>query len=236
MGDMSEKKKLKNPRKFRNGHRKFAQKTIEDAKGLITEGNPIEVKRLKFLRTALETKYSELQSLDREIVDLVDDVKVIDTEVSESCELMSAIQECIVEFESALEAQQSQGKSQEFPSVVQPVSADSAGTSQGHVSKVFTHAKLPKLELKKFHGNPMHWYPFWESFESAVQKNPNLSSVDKFNYLKSLLTGTAQSSVTGLALTSANYEKAVNLLKQRFGNRQMVISSHIEVLTKLPKV
>ena len=35
---------------------------------------------------------------------------------------------------------------------------------------------------------------------------------------------------------SANYEKAVDLLKQRFGNRQMVISSHIEVLTKLPKV
>ena len=67
-------------------------------------------------------------------------------------------------------------------------------------------------------------------------RNPNLSSVDKFKYLKSLLTGTAQSSVAGLALTSANYEKAVDLLKQRFGHRQMVISSHIEVLTKLPKV
>ena len=163
MGDMSqsEKKKLKNLRKFRDGHRKFVQKTIEDAKGLITEGNPIEVKRLKFLRTALETKCSELQSLDREIVDLVDDVKVIDTEVSESCELMSAIQECIVELESVLEAQESQRKSKEFPSVVQPVSPESAGTSQSHVAKVFTHAKLPKLELKKFHGNPS------ESFSSA---------------------------------------------------------------------
>ena len=61
---MSEKKKLKNLRKFRYGHRK----TIEDARRLITEGNPIEVKRLEFVRTALETKYSELQSLDREIV------------------------------------------------------------------------------------------------------------------------------------------------------------------------
>ena len=76
VGDMSqsEKKKLKNLRKFRDGHRKFVEKTIEDANGLIAEGNPIEVKRLKFLRTALETKHSELQSLDREIVDLVDDV------------------------------------------------------------------------------------------------------------------------------------------------------------------
>ena len=50
------------------------------------------------------------------------DDKVIDTEVSESCELMSAIQESIVDLESVLEAQESQGKSQEFPSVVQHVS------------------------------------------------------------------------------------------------------------------
>ena len=138
---------MKNLRKFCNGHRKFVKKTIEDAKGLIAEGNLIKVKRLKFLRTALETKYSELQSLDREIVDLVDDVKVIDTKVCESCELMSSIQECIVE------AQESKGKSQKSPSVVHPVSPESAGTSQGHISKAFTHAKLPKLELKKFHGN-----------------------------------------------------------------------------------
>ncbi len=166
-----------------------SRKLSNKPKGLIAEGNSIEVKRLKFLRTALETKISELQSLDREIVELVDDVKAIDTEVSESCEIMSAIQECIVELESVLEAQEMQGKSQEFPSVAQLPPSESAGTSQDHVSKVLTHAKLPKLELKKFHGNPIHWYPFWESFASAVHKNPNLSSVDKFNYLQSLFTG-----------------------------------------------
>jgi len=117
----------------------------------------------------------------------MNNVKVIDTEVSESCEIMSAtIQECIVELESVLAVQEMQGKSQEFSSVVQIPSSESAGTFQVHVSKVLTHAKLPKLELKKFHGNPIHWYPFWKSFESAVHKNPILSSVDKFNYLQKL--------------------------------------------------
>ena len=165
---------MKYLRKFRDSHRKFVKKTIEDAKGLVPESNFLEVKRLKFLRTAFETKYSELQSLDCEIVDLVDDVKVIDTEVCESCELMSSIQESTGELEFVLEAQESKGrKSQKSPSVVQPVSPESSGTSQGHVSKAFTHAKLPKLELKKFHGNPMHQYPFWESFESAVHRNAN---------------------------------------------------------------
>ena len=199
--------KLRNLKKFREGHRTFVRNTIKEAKTLIAEGNPIEVKRLKCLRTTLETKYPELQSLDREIVDLVDDVKAIDTEVAESCELMSSIQECIVELESALEAHEMQGKSQELASVTQPSSNESAGNSQDQASKLHTHAKLPKLELKKFHGNPIHWYPFWESFDSAVHKNPNLSAVDKFNYLQSLLTGTARSSIAGLALTSANYEK-----------------------------
>ena len=59
---------------------------------------------------------------------------------------MSAIQECIVELESASAAQEIQGKSQEFPSVAQLASSESAGTSQRHVSKVLTRAKLPKLD------------------------------------------------------------------------------------------
>ena len=227
---MAEKKKVKNLIKFRDSHRNFVRKTIAEAKDLISGGNPIEVRKLKLLRTSLQAKCSELQVLDRDIVERLEDVSKIDSDVSESCELISVIQECMVDLESALTAQESQEKSQQSSSL------ESAKTAQGHLQTVHTHAKLPKLELKKFHGNPIEWYPFWESFESAVHKNSNLSGVDKFNYLKSLLTGIAQSVVTGLALTSANYEKAVELLKRRFGNRQVVISSHMEALTKTPKV
>ena len=42
VGDMSDKKKLKNLRTFRDDHRKFVQKTIADVKGLITEGIPLK--------------------------------------------------------------------------------------------------------------------------------------------------------------------------------------------------
>ncbi|XP_068761955.1 uncharacterized protein [Montipora capricornis] len=227
---MAERKKVKNLIKFRDSHRNFVRKTIAEAKDLISGENPIEVRKLKLLRTSLQTKGLEPQVLDRDIVQLLEDVSKIDSDVSESCELISVIQECMVDLESALTAQESQGKNQQWNSL------DSAGTVQGPLQAVHTHAKLPKLELKKFHGNRIEWYPFGESFESAVHKNSNLSGVDKFNYLKSLLTGIAQSVVTGLALTSANYEKAVELLKRRFGNRQVVISSHMEALTKIPKV
>ena len=52
-------------------------------------------------------------------------------------------------------------------------------------------AKLSKLSLNKFSCNPVDWQVFWDSFDSAVGSNSSLSDVDKFNYLKSLLHGSA---------------------------------------------
>lgn len=95
-------------------------------------------------------------------------------------------------------------------------------------------ARLPKLELKKFGGNPVEWSPFWDSFQSAVHVNESLNTVDKFNYLKSLMYGQAAETINGFALTSENYEEAVNLLKDRYGSKQVLISAQVESLLKLP--
>ena len=47
--------------------------------------------------------------------------------------------------------------------------------------------KLPKLDIISFNGDKMKWNEFWDSFESAVHNNKKLSSVEKFNCLKSKL-------------------------------------------------
>ena len=39
-----------------------------------------------------------------------------------------------------------------------------------------------KLSLKKFNGDLMKWKTFWDIFESAVQKSPVLTNIDKFSY------------------------------------------------------
>lgn len=52
-------------------------------------------------------------------------------------------------------------------------------------------AKLPRLSLPSFSGNVTKWTTFWDSCESAVHKNENLTDIDKFNYLRSLLEHTA---------------------------------------------
>ena len=50
--------------------------------------------------------------------------------------------------------------------------------------------------------------------------------MEKFNYLSSVLEGTAQEAIAGLSLTTANYEQAVTTLKKRFRNKQKIINKH----------
>ena len=80
-------------------------------------------------------------------------------------------------------------------------------------------AKLPKLEVKKFSGKLGEWREFWDSFESAIHLNDGLSNVDKFSYLRSLLLEPARLAIGGFALTSANYESAIEMLKKRYGKK-----------------
>ena len=96
--------------------------------------------------------------------------------------------------------------------------------------------KLPKLTLKEFDGDETTRGTFWDSFESAIHGNPKLSAIEKFNYLHSLVKGSAAEVIAGLALTSSNYEEAVTLLKKQFGNKQQQINKHMEVLLNLEPV
>ena len=61
----------------------------------------------------------------------------------------------------------------------------------------------------------------------------SLSDVEKLNYLMSKLTGEAKTSVSGILLSNENYEIAVELLKERYGDMQTVIISHYTEIINL---
>ena len=94
--------------------------------------------------------------------------------------------------------------------------------------------KLPKLHINKFSGDVTRFRSFWESFDSAVYKNPTLLAIDKFNYLKALLEGQAASAIQGLSLSESNYGAALELLQQRIGWTQQILSAYMDELLKLP--
>ena len=71
------------------------------------------------------------------------------------------------------------------------------------------------------------WTSLWDS---AIHQNTGLNEVDKFNYLRSLLKGSARDSISGLMLTEANYTEAISILRHCFGNKQQIISKHMDTL------
>ena len=87
--------------------------------------------------------------------------------------------------------------------------------------------KLPKLMLAKFDGNLLHWQEFWDSFETTIHNNTSLQDVDKLNYLRAQLRSEAKDVIAGLEITNASYAVAVDLLKERYNNKQLMIDAHI---------
>ena len=112
--------------------------------------------------------------------------------------------------------------------------SETAVTTRLSVSTI--KVKLPKLSLPYFVGNPTQWIAYWDSFKSTIHNHPELSKVDKLKYLQTSLTGDAAQTISGFQITSKNYDEAIELLEKRFGNKQIIISRHIEDLMQLPKV
>ena len=100
----------------------------------------------------------------------------------------------------------------------------------------YTGVKLPKLTIKKFNGDPVNWKNFIQSFEAAVDSKESLSNVEKFTYLKGYLSDSALQSIEGFPLTNDNYTQAMILLKERYGNPQLIVSSHMNALIKLERI
>ena len=101
---------------------------------------------------------------------------------------------------------------------------------------VKTVVELPKLVLKKFSGDPLESNQFRETYEAAIHQNTRMSNVQKFSYLINYLNGSAKQAVGGFPVTNEAYQEAFTLLKNRYGNPQLIISSHMNNLIKLEKV
>ena len=55
-------------------------------------------------------------------------------------------------------------------------------------------------------------------------------------YLRSYLRGSASNAIAALALTNDNYQTALDLLNERYDNKQLLISTHMKNFLKLEQV
>ena len=239
--DEQAKAKLERLKAIRAGHRGVVTKAIKECDEILgtTPISEENVSWLEILDQQLRSKLSTLKDLGQEFLAICD-VKDIEQAIMESEEIEFKLIDKTKKIEATLSSRQPQNTNGNEASTTATSEVPQENTTATNTHEIPSStpngnvsARLPKLILPNFKGETTKWQSFWDSFKSAVHENTTLSPVEKFNYLISLLEGTASRTIQGLTLTEANYHSAIELLKERFGQPQQIISAHMDELLKI---
>ncbi|XP_036345981.1 uncharacterized protein LOC118755241 [Rhagoletis pomonella] len=96
-------------------------------------------------------------------------------------------------------------------------------------------SRLPLLTLPKFTGAYTEWTNFFSMFVSVIDKDSDLTPVDKLQHLRSCLSGAALDTIRSLEINEANYKNALDLLHKRFDNKRLIFQAHIREIFGLGK-
>ncbi|GFU60549.1 uncharacterized protein TNCV_1729801 [Trichonephila clavipes] len=97
--------------------------------------------------------------------------------------------------------------------------------------------KLPKLELRKFGGDPKEFLSFWSQFQK-IHDDGSIPDEDKMQYLVASVEpkSKAERLILSFPATASNYPKAVDQLKERFGREDLLVQIYVrDLLTMVMK-
>ena len=162
-------------------------------------------------------------------------IKKLEDETIDICENEEQLEQLVIEStDYELYTKQNIARFSEFLNKNFTTNADRK--VQRSVEKASANFRLPKLEIVKFAGKPTKWQIFIDSYETATNSSSNLNNIEKLNYLRCYLEGDVLHTIPGLTLTNENYNKVLDLLKNRYGNPQLIISAHKNELLKSKKI
>ncbi|KAJ8979676.1 hypothetical protein NQ317_001076 [Molorchus minor] len=106
------------------------------------------------------------------------------------------------------------------------------------VIRAFEEQKSVQLEITLLDENDVANIAEIEEkmFLAVIDKNVDLSSIQKLFYLRNYLRGEALELIVNLPLVNDSYVEAIKLLNDRFDNQTMIINSHIYTLLDIPNV
>lgn len=108
--------------------------------------------------------------------------------------------------------------------------SDSSNSNQSSGQNNLSCFQLPKRRFPTFSGVITEWQGFDDLFNSILSHAPDLSAVEKFEYLKTSLEGEALTLVSHLSLTAPNYLSAWEILRTRYGNKRDLSRIHLDAL------
>ncbi|XP_050064654.1 uncharacterized protein LOC114132631 [Aphis gossypii] len=125
---------------------------------------------------------------------------------------------------------------QEIVNAKKSVNSSCHNSTFNNMSTGHSRAQLPIITLPTFGGDIQDWEPFFDCFRAMIHDDGGFSPAQKFYYLRSSISGPALDLIKSIPMTDANYEVAIERLKQRYDNRSLVIQSHIRSLLESPYV
>ncbi|XP_075162921.1 uncharacterized protein LOC142235555 [Haematobia irritans] len=96
--------------------------------------------------------------------------------------------------------------------------------------------RLPILQNPKFAGDYSEWPDFYSMFRTVIGEDNDLTKIEKFQHLRSCLTGSALDTIRSLEIIEENYDKAIDLLIKRFDNKRLNFQAHIRDIFGLSSV
>lgn len=72
------------------------------------------------------------------------------------------------------------------------------------------------------------------SFSETIHNNPSLSLAQKMQFLKSKVRGEAERLIQHLQISSDNYTVCWEILNNRYNNKRLIFSTHINSIFDLP--
>ncbi|KAJ4426982.1 hypothetical protein ANN_26781 [Periplaneta americana] len=94
-----------------------------------------------------------------------------------------------------------------------------------------THSlRLPPINLEPFSGDIEIWARFWEQFESSIDKDPSLSTINKHIFLRGYLEDEPKQLVDGIPVIAETYEETKKILRTRYGDKNRIIQAHLYYL------
>ncbi|XP_017473000.1 PREDICTED: uncharacterized protein LOC108363971, partial [Rhagoletis zephyria] len=111
-------------------------------------------------------------------------------------------------------------------------------TADGPPSFVFAPPKqrLPTLQIPKFSGSYADWPDFFSMFKTVVHQDADLTRIEKFQHLRSSLRDAALDTIRSLEICDQNYDKALELLKNRFDNKRLNFQTHVRTIFQLDNI
>ncbi|GFX64729.1 integrase catalytic domain-containing protein [Trichonephila clavipes] len=229
--DAANKAILERTKKTRSVSRSLVTKQINKLESEIS--NTADKTTVHEIYMQLISKFEELSTLDKEIENLIN-IESLEEEIVTHEEYRDKFIIWKIRAERYVESVSNTAIQNSVENQPQNITLPLNST----VSSILTNQpRLPKLTLESFSGKDISSFPsFWARFNSAVHENSSLNDVDKFSYLKSVVTSDAELAIRGLTLTSENYAKAMKILENWFGRKELIVDFHMNRLLNLTLV